>query len=191
MGALADLALAAGALEPDAPADIPPIGGVKATQLRADRHRCAYRRNPRRCTAFSSLDCRGAMPRAFRQRLSDPAGGKPPFQLPRLAAYAKHRGSSAGEQVVFARLSTVSAGHPVTKVESLRRTIAGNVRCERERQGLTQRQLAAAAGTTQRRISGIENGWISPTADTIEALARGLGISAYKLFKEDGSRSAL
>jgi transcriptional regulator with XRE-family HTH domain len=65
--------------------------------------------------------------------------------------------------------------------ESLRARIGRRIRAERERQGLSQRDLAAAAGTTQRRISEIENGAINLTADTIEDIARSLRVPPYKL----------
>jgi transcriptional regulator with XRE-family HTH domain len=60
--------------------------------------------------------------------------------------------------------------------ESLRARIGRRIRAERERQGLSQRDLAAAAGTTQRRFSEIENGAINLTANTIEDFAHALGI---------------
>lgn len=43
--------------------------------------------------------------------------------------------------------------------------------------GLTQQQLAAASGITQADISRIEHGQANPTADTLNALARPLGVT--------------
>ncbi len=65
--------------------------------------------------------------------------------------------------------------------ESFRTRIGRRIRAERERQGLSQRDLAAAAGTTQRRISEIETGAINLTADTIESIACALHVPPYKL----------
>lgn len=43
--------------------------------------------------------------------------------------------------------------------------------------GLTQQQLAAASGVAQADISRIEHGQANPTADTLNALARPLGVT--------------
>jgi ribosome-binding protein aMBF1 (putative translation factor) len=43
--------------------------------------------------------------------------------------------------------------------------------------GLTQQQLAAASGIAQADISRIEHGQANPTADTLNALARPLGVT--------------
>ena len=43
--------------------------------------------------------------------------------------------------------------------------------------GLTQQQLAELSGVAQADISRIEHGISNPTADTIEALARPLGVT--------------
>jgi ribosome-binding protein aMBF1 (putative translation factor) len=43
--------------------------------------------------------------------------------------------------------------------------------------GLTQQQLAAASGVAQADISRIEHGQANPTADTLNALARPLGVA--------------
>lgn len=47
----------------------------------------------------------------------------------------------------------------------------------------TQEDLAAASGISTRSISSIENGVYSVTLDTIQKLARGLGIPLGKLFE--------
>lgn len=61
--------------------------------------------------------------------------------------------------------------------------VAKNVRREREAKGLSQRDLAAAAGTTQRRISAIENGTLNISMETLEQLAKALGVPPHKLTK--------
>src|SRR4051795_8546383 len=43
--------------------------------------------------------------------------------------------------------------------------------------GLTQQQLAVASGVAQADISRIEHGQANPTADTLNALARPLGVT--------------
>ncbi len=45
------------------------------------------------------------------------------------------------------------------------------IRTMRERHGLTQRQLATRAGTTQSAISRIEHDHVSPTIETLSELA--------------------
>ncbi len=46
----------------------------------------------------------------------------------------------------------------------------------------TQEDLAAASGISTRSISSIENGVYSVTLDTIQKLARGLGVPLAELF---------
>jgi ribosome-binding protein aMBF1 (putative translation factor) len=43
--------------------------------------------------------------------------------------------------------------------------------------GLTQQQLSEASGIAQADISRIEHGQANPTADTLQALARPLGVT--------------
>jgi len=49
------------------------------------------------------------------------------------------------------------------------------VRCTRGRLGLSQRQLALRAGTTQAAVSRIERGVVSPTFTTLRALMVAMG----------------
>ncbi len=51
----------------------------------------------------------------------------------------------------------------------------GLVRSTRERLGLTQRQLAIRAGTTQAAVSRIERGVVSPTFSTLRGLMVAMG----------------
>lgn len=53
----------------------------------------------------------------------------------------------------------------------------------RDERNWTQEDLAAASGVSTRSISSIENGVYSVTLDTIQKLARGLGISLSELFE--------
>jgi transcriptional regulator with XRE-family HTH domain len=51
----------------------------------------------------------------------------------------------------------------------------------RDRQMLTQEQLAAASGVAVATISRIETGKAKPTYRTIKSLARGLGLPANEV----------
>ncbi len=52
----------------------------------------------------------------------------------------------------------------------------------RTERGLSQAQLAEAAGTSEEWIRRIERGAKSPSFDTLEALGRALGVSIATLF---------
>lgn len=60
--------------------------------------------------------------------------------------------------------------------------IRNNLRASRSRLGLSQQELAAAAGVTRQTISGIEGGLYSPTAAVALRLARALGCRVEDLF---------
>lgn len=55
--------------------------------------------------------------------------------------------------------------------------IGSRVLQERLAAGLTQRQLADASGIAQADISRIERGQSNPTTETLQALARPLGVT--------------
>lgn len=64
---------------------------------------------------------------------------------------------------------------PMGRVMRLRR-LGSELRKERERQGLTQAQLAAKIGIDEPAISRIEKGLnLNPTLDTLNRIAAGLG----------------
>ena len=63
-----------------------------------------------------------------------------------------------------------------------RQAFADNVRVAREKAGLTQEQLAWAAGLHQTEIARIEGGRRNPGLDTIFKVARGLGVPPGELF---------
>jgi DNA-binding XRE family transcriptional regulator len=64
---------------------------------------------------------------------------------------------------------------PMWRVMQLRR-LGSELRKERERQGLTQAQLAAKIGMDEPAISRIEKGLnLNPTLDTLNRIAAGLG----------------
>jgi transcriptional regulator with XRE-family HTH domain len=63
-----------------------------------------------------------------------------------------------------------------------RQAFAENVRVAREKAGLTQEQLAWAAGLHQTEIARIEGGRRNPGLDTVFKVARGLGVAPSELF---------
>ena len=65
---------------------------------------------------------------------------------------------------------------------SQRQAFADNVRRAREKVGLTQEQLAWAAGLHQTEIARIEGGRRNPGLDTIFKVARGLDVPPAELF---------
>lgn len=59
---------------------------------------------------------------------------------------------------------------------------------ERERKGLTQRQLSRMCGVTQQTISNIESGRNkNPGVETLGELAAALGIRLQDLYKPDNA----
>ena len=64
---------------------------------------------------------------------------------------------------------------PLGRVMQLRR-LGSTLRLEREKQGLTQAQLASKIGMDEPAISRIEKGLnLNPTLDTLNRIAAGLG----------------
>jgi len=47
--------------------------------------------------------------------------------------------------------------------------------------GLTQRDLAACSGVTQRQIPALEGGKLNATLDTVNVVARALGVDPREL----------
>lgn len=68
--------------------------------------------------------------------------------------------------------------------ESVVGMFAKNVRAERKRQGLTQYELAAAAGTAHGTVYGIENALNAPSLPVAFCLARALGCTISDLTGE-------
>ncbi len=60
--------------------------------------------------------------------------------------------------------------------------IGDQVRALREEQGLTMTELAEKANVTIAAVSYIERNLRSPSSDTIEKIARALGVSPGELF---------
>ena len=72
---------------------------------------------------------------------------------------------------------------PDQSLSAQRQAFADNVRVAREQAGLTQEQLAWAAGLHQTEIARIEGGRRNPGFDTIVKVARGLGVPPAELFR--------
>lgn len=66
---------------------------------------------------------------------------------------------------------------------NIRKKFGRRVTGLRDERNWTQEDLAAASGVSTRSISSIENGVYSVTLDTLQKLARGLGISLSELFE--------
>lgn len=63
--------------------------------------------------------------------------------------------------------------------DDLARRIGHELREARERAGISARGLAAASGVSSGTVAKVELGHACPGADTIEAIARGLGVSVH------------
>lgn len=59
--------------------------------------------------------------------------------------------------------------------------VSGRIKALRKEQGLTQEQLAQRSGLPQSHISKLENGKHSPSALTLEKIARALGVPGSEL----------
>jgi transcriptional regulator with XRE-family HTH domain len=68
--------------------------------------------------------------------------------------------------------------------DPLRALLAQNMVKFRLQAGLTQRALAARSGITQRRLSDIEAGKLNVTLDTVNVVARALGVDPRELVRE-------
>jgi XRE family transcriptional regulator, fatty acid utilization regulator len=65
--------------------------------------------------------------------------------------------------------------------DPVRMAFADNLLAARQRAGLTQAQLAAASGVSQRHISALESGLSDPKLSTVTALATALGVKSEEL----------
>ena len=64
------------------------------------------------------------------------------------------------------------------------------VRALRQERGLSQAQLAEAAGTSEEWIRRIERGARSPSFDTLEVISEALGVTVARLFAGYGTAPA-
>jgi transcriptional regulator with XRE-family HTH domain len=69
------------------------------------------------------------------------------------------------------------------KSSFLRRSFAANLRREREALGLSQQALANLAGLHRTYVGSVERGERNISIDSVEALARALGVEAADLMK--------
>jgi transcriptional regulator with XRE-family HTH domain len=69
------------------------------------------------------------------------------------------------------------------KSSFLRRSFAANLRREREALGLSQQALANLAGRHRTYVGSVERGERNISIDSVEALARALGVEAADLMK--------
>lgn len=64
----------------------------------------------------------------------------------------------------------------------LRKTFGANVRHHRKAQGLTQEALAEKAGISLEMMGRMERGEATPSFETVESIARSLGLPAVVFF---------
>jgi transcriptional regulator with XRE-family HTH domain len=69
-------------------------------------------------------------------------------------------------------------------VTKLQKTMGATVKSRRRLLGLTQEQLAEHSGLSANYIAKLEQGWKSPSLQTLVVLARALGVSAADLLEE-------
>ncbi|TFB17513.1 XRE family transcriptional regulator [Microbacterium sp. 3H14] len=70
--------------------------------------------------------------------------------------------------------------------DPLKRVLGAQVRQIRMGRGMTQEQLAEELGVTTRYLAGIERGERNLTLDSVDALARQLGVMSIALFASGG-----
>ena len=64
----------------------------------------------------------------------------------------------------------------------IKRAVGKRIKIVRQRNGLTQDQLAEQVGLSSKYISGIERGVENPTMDILLRVAKMLGVEPYDLF---------
>ena len=74
------------------------------------------------------------------------------------------------------------------KSSFLRRSFSANLRREREALGLSQQALANLAGRHRTYVGSVERGERNISIDSVEALARALGVEAADLMKPATSK---
>ena len=84
----------------------------------------------------------------------------------------------------------VSQADEATQNASIDRAIGSALRDLRETLGLTARQLATDANISAAMISRIENGQVSPSIATMNALSQAMNIPLVSLFRDTASEHA-
>ena len=74
-------------------------------------------------------------------------------------------------------------GRPLMDVEDLPRVFGEVVRELRQHRGISQENLAVAAGVDRAYMGGIERGIRNPSLTTIARVATGLGMPLNEVFK--------
>lgn len=90
----------------------------------------------------------------------------------------KHPDAMAIARILREMGDWLATNHPQVAIDAKQRTresIGEMFTEERQRQGLTVRQLAEKAGISPSQLSKIENGRVNPTIDIISAIANALG----------------
>ena len=71
--------------------------------------------------------------------------------------------------------------------QELRAILGKGIRFYRQQRQLSQASLAEKANISVTFLSNIERGIKYPTSDTLSAIANGLGVEVYELFRHDHS----
>lgn len=69
-------------------------------------------------------------------------------------------------------------------------SVGSRVRTVREAKGLSQEAVAFAAGLSCSTVERVERGLGSPRVDTLQAIARALGVPAAELLEPEPERAA-
>jgi len=69
--------------------------------------------------------------------------------------------------------------------------VGDRIRAIRERKQLSQVELAVRAGLVRSHISNIENGYVVPSIETLEKIARVLEVPLHQLFYDGGEQPPL
>ena len=69
----------------------------------------------------------------------------------------------------------------------VRDVLAANLRAQRQRQNLSQEELAHRAGITRLAVSQLERGLVQPRPPTLRKLAEALGIKPASLLVNEGN----
>src|SRR6202167_3404024 len=106
----------------------------------------------------------------------------------RRVAHSRKKTPSLGARDTDADLRTGSRAPNDSSLRPLEASIGFEVRRMRKSIDLTVSELGAAAGISAGMLSKIENGSISPSLGTLDALARALNVPLSRLFAETDER---
>lgn len=70
----------------------------------------------------------------------------------------------------------------------VRRRVGLNVKRFRKERGFSQEELAFECGLHRTYVSGVERGVRNPTVVVLDKIASALGVAAWRLLEERGSR---